>query len=364
MGNPQRRRILAPLALAAAAGIVLAGCSGTSGGSSSGDNTVTVYGTIVDAEAKLLQQSWADWAKKNDINIKYEGNQGVRDADRHPRAGRQPAGPRDLPAARPARRPRHRAATCRRPRPRSRRTSQKYWSKDWAELRHGRRHALRRAAHGERQGLRLVLAGQVRGEGLGQVPKTWDELMTLTTTIAGEDRQAAVVRGLRIRRGDRLAGHRLDRGPRPAPGRPEVYDEWVTHEIPFTDPAHQGRVRLGRRDPARTRSTSTRGFGDVKSINTHRRSATPATRARQRRLRAAPPGVVLRRLHQPEHGDARSARTPTSGRSSRPDARPAPAPSPVVARSSAASPTTPTPSRCRSTCRARSGRTAASSSAA
>ena len=75
----QRYRRLAPLAIIGAAGIALAGCGAPGapegGGGGGGDNTVTMYGTITDEEAELLQESWADWEEENDIEIKYEGSQ-------------------------------------------------------------------------------------------------------------------------------------------------------------------------------------------------------------------------------------------------------------------------------------------------
>ena len=74
-----KRRALVPLAVLAAAGIALAGCSGGDGGGGAGDageadGVVTVYGTIQDTEAELLEQSWADWEAENDIDIQYEGS--------------------------------------------------------------------------------------------------------------------------------------------------------------------------------------------------------------------------------------------------------------------------------------------------
>src|SRR5690606_30488833 len=78
----QRYRRLAPLAILGAAGIALAGCGApgapTGGGDEGGDvsgETVTIYGTIVDSEAELLQQSWADFEDETGIEIKYEGSQ-------------------------------------------------------------------------------------------------------------------------------------------------------------------------------------------------------------------------------------------------------------------------------------------------
>ncbi|WP_260406567.1 ABC transporter substrate-binding protein [Microbacterium sp. G2-8] len=65
-----------------ATALALAGCSGgpgvsggDEGGGSEGEQSVTVYGTIVDAEAELLEESWADWEEESGIDIVYEGSQ-------------------------------------------------------------------------------------------------------------------------------------------------------------------------------------------------------------------------------------------------------------------------------------------------
>jgi len=76
-----RRRLVAPLAVIGAAGLALAGCSGGPGTSNNDntdggddDNVVTIYGTIADTEAELLEQSWADWEDENGIDIQYESS--------------------------------------------------------------------------------------------------------------------------------------------------------------------------------------------------------------------------------------------------------------------------------------------------
>ncbi len=81
MGMSQHRRLLAPLALVGVAGIALAGCSGGPGSSGGGggggggdESVVTVYGTIADTEAELLEESWADWEEENGIDIEYESS--------------------------------------------------------------------------------------------------------------------------------------------------------------------------------------------------------------------------------------------------------------------------------------------------
>ena len=67
-----------------------------------------------------------------------------------------------------------------------------------------------------------------------EVPTTWDELMALCDR--SRPRREAVVRWHRVRYGDRLAGDRLAGGLCPARAGPDVYDQWVTHDVKFSRP--------------------------------------------------------------------------------------------------------------------------------
>lgn len=72
-----RRRVLAAVAVLAAGGLALTGCTTAnpgSGGNSSGKKTVTIYGPDTGTEASELNASWADWSKANGITIKYTGD--------------------------------------------------------------------------------------------------------------------------------------------------------------------------------------------------------------------------------------------------------------------------------------------------
>ena len=73
-----RRRILAAIAVTAAGGLALAGCTtanpGAGGGTATGHQTVTIYGPDTGTEATELAASWAAWEKANDITIKYTGD--------------------------------------------------------------------------------------------------------------------------------------------------------------------------------------------------------------------------------------------------------------------------------------------------
>jgi alpha-glucoside transport system substrate-binding protein len=72
-----RRRALAAIAVLAAGGLALTGCTTAnpgSGSSGSGKKTVTIYGPDTGTEASELNASWAAWSKANGITIKYTGD--------------------------------------------------------------------------------------------------------------------------------------------------------------------------------------------------------------------------------------------------------------------------------------------------
>ena len=74
------RRAILPIATLGIASLVLSGCASGSGDSTGpgdagdADGVVTIYGTIADTEAELLEQSWADWEAENGIDIQYEAS--------------------------------------------------------------------------------------------------------------------------------------------------------------------------------------------------------------------------------------------------------------------------------------------------
>jgi alpha-glucoside transport system substrate-binding protein len=265
------RRIMIPAAIAAAAGLALSGCSTGGGGGGAGgpgdygdaDGEVTIYGTIADTEAELLEQSWADWEKENDIDITYESSKefeaqiGVRaqggdapDLAIFPQPGLL-GDLADRGYIQPA--PDSVAANV-----------EEGWSEDWAGY----------ATVGDTL-YGAPLMASVKGfiwyspktfeENGWKVPETWDELLTLSQTIAdsgtkpwcaGFGSDAATgwpgtdwVEDLVLRQ----AG-------------PDVYDQWVANDVPFTDPAIKkafdsvGEILL---NPDYVNA----GIGDVASIN-------------------------------------------------------------------------------------------------
>ena len=263
------RRAFAPLAVLAAAGIALAGCSGDGGGGGAGDageadGVVTVYGTIQDTEAELLEESWADWEAENDIDIQYEGSKEF-EAQIATRAQGgtapdlaifpQPGLLADLASrdyVQPA--PEGVAANV-----------ADYWSEDWAAYGTVNDTLYGAPLMASVKGFVWYSPAEFEANGWA-VPETWDELLDLTAEMqstlggpvwcAGFGSDAATgwpgtdwVEDLVLRQ----AGA-------------DVYDQWVTHEIPFTDPAIADAFdAVG--DILLNPDYVNAGFGDVKSIN-------------------------------------------------------------------------------------------------
>lgn len=262
------RRFTAPLAVLAAAGIALAGCSSTgstgSGDAGEADGVVTVYGTIQDTEAELLEESWADWEAENDIDIQYEGSKefeaqiGVRaqggnapDIAIFP----QPGLLADL-ASRDYIQPAPEGVAS---------NVAEYWGEDWAGY-----GTVNDVLYG------APLMASVKGfiwyspakfaEWGVEVPETWDELLALTATIQQTTGTAPWCAGFGSDAATGWPGTDWVEDLVLRQAGPEVYDQWVSHEIPFTDPAiaeafnSVGEILL---NPDYVNA----GFGDVKSIN-------------------------------------------------------------------------------------------------
>jgi alpha-glucoside transport system substrate-binding protein len=267
------RKATVPIAFLAAAGIILTGCSGDGGdgGAASGpgdygdaDGVVTLYGTIADTEADLLNESWADWEEENGIDIQYESSKefeaqiGIRAQGGNPpdlAIFPQPGLLADL-ASRNLIQPAPEGVAA---------NVEDNWSEDWAGY-----GTVDDTLYG------APLMASIKGfiwyspsefaENGWEVPTTLDGLMDLTATIQSDvgGPPWCVAFGSDAATGwpgtDWIEDYVLRQSG------PEVYDQWVSHEIPFTDPAIKqafdaaGEIML---NPDYVNA----GLGDVASIN-------------------------------------------------------------------------------------------------
>lgn len=239
MGISQHRRLLAPFALLGVAGLTLAACSGgpgaTTGGGGGGDtNQVTVYGTISDTEAELLEQSWADWEKENNIDIVYEASKefetqipvraqggNAPDLAIFP----QPGLMRDMAEAGYLKEAPQTVKD----------NVAEYWSDDWA-------------GYGQYQGTQYgaPLMASVKGwvwyspkqfaANGWQVPTDWQGLLDLTAQMQSSTGQPPWCIGFGSDAATGWPGTDWIEDIVLRQSGPEVYDQWVANEVPFTDP--------------------------------------------------------------------------------------------------------------------------------
>jgi len=263
------RRLTIPTAVAAVIGLALTGCGGgpgakTESSGAAGDGEVTVYGTIADTEAKLLEQSWAQWEKDNNINIKYESSKefeaqiairaqggNAPDLAIFP----QPGLMADL-ATRGYLKPAPAEVEA---------NVDSGWSPDWK-------------AYGTVDGkfYGAPLMASVKGfiwyspknfAAWGvEVPKTWDELLAVTKTIQEKTGKAPWCAGFGSGDATGWPGTDWVEDLVLRQSGAETYDKWVKNQVPFTDPAIKkafdsvGALLL---NPSYVNA----GFGDVASIN-------------------------------------------------------------------------------------------------
>jgi len=277
--HARRGRALALVAVAGTA-LAVAGC-GSSGSEKSdkadapecaaykdyqGANgkTVSIYSSIRDTEADRLQQSWKQFSDCTGIKIDFEGSgefeaqiqvkvDGGNAPDlaffpqpglmaRFAKSGKLKEAPADVKALADA-----------------------GWSKDWVN--YGTVDNKFYAAPLGSNVKSFVWYSPKYFSGKGyKVPQTWDEMIALSDQIAagGEKPWCAGIES-----GDATGWPATDwledvllrdQGP-------QVYDQWVTHQIPFNDPKiASGLDRVGQilKNPKYVNG----GYGDVKSIAT------------------------------------------------------------------------------------------------
>jgi len=269
MRSSLHRRIIVPLAIAAIAGLTLAGCSGGPGASTStagakGTGVVKIYGTIAGDEAKLLEQSWADWAKTNNIEIQYESSKEFEaQISIRAQGGNapdlaifpQPGLMKDL-ASRGYLKPASKGVED---------NVDSGWSKDWKAYGTSDNTFYGAPLMASVKGYVWYSPAKFKEWGV-QVPKTYDEMVALTKTIQEKTGTAPWCAGFGSGDATGWPGTDWVEDLVLRQSGPDTYDKWVTNEIPFTDPAIKKAFEsVGEilQNPAYVNAT----FGDVKSIN-------------------------------------------------------------------------------------------------
>ncbi|WP_433674714.1 ABC transporter substrate-binding protein [Microbacterium gorillae] len=272
MGMSQRRRVLAPLAFAGILGLALAGCAesdgGTGGGSGSGDGgstkTVRISGGITGSEADDLNASFEQFTKDTGITVEYTGDKSfegnivtkVTGGDAPDIAivpqpgllktlvetGKVLAAPDAVSTA-----------------------VDENWSEDWKS--YGTFDGTFYAAPMLANLKGYVWYSPAKFEEWGvEVPKTWDELMTLTKTIQEKTGAAPWCAGFASGDASGWPGTDWIEDLVLRQAGPDVYDKWVSGDVKFTDPDIEkafDAVGTILKDPNYVNA----GFGDVKSIN-------------------------------------------------------------------------------------------------
>ncbi|WP_295830896.1 extracellular solute-binding protein [uncultured Microbacterium sp.] len=267
MGMSQRYRLLAPVGLLAVGAIALAGCAeGDSGGTSGsgGETTVRISGGITGSEADLLNQSFDQFTKDTGIKVVYTGDKSFEgnivtkvtggdapDIAIVPQPGllKTLIGTGDVKKA---------SDTV------SKNVDQ-YWGEDWKSYgsEDGTFYAAPMLAN--LKGYVWYSPAKFKEWGV-EVPKTLDQLMTLTSTIQQKTGAAPWCAGFASGDASGWPGTDWIEDMVLRQSGPDVYDQWVANEVKFTDaPIKEAFEATGKilLNPSYVNA----GFGDVKSIN-------------------------------------------------------------------------------------------------
>jgi alpha-glucoside transport system substrate-binding protein len=249
-----------------AAAMVLSGCAGQvqQRANATPPHVVTVEGPITDHDADLLSASWKAWEKANNITILYTGTPEFEStiaveagANNAPDLAifAQPGFVKDL-ASRGLLEPLPSAVTA---------NVKKNFPAAWAQYTTtgGSNYAAPLLA--SVNGWVFYSPKQFAKWGV-TVPKTWADLLALTKQVQAKTGQAPWCEGFSEGAQSGEAGVSWIDDLVLREDGAKVYDEWVAHQIPFTDK----RIAKAFNDASElllNPSYSNGGIGDVKSIN-------------------------------------------------------------------------------------------------
>ncbi|MFC5502778.1 ABC transporter substrate-binding protein [Lysinimonas soli] len=266
MGKSSRRRLLAPLALVGVAALALAGCaeSSTGGGSSVKGQTVKISGGITGSEADALNKTFDKFTKDTGIKVEYTGDKSFEgNIVTKVNGGSAP----DIAIVPQPGLLKTLVGTGQVVAPDQTVTDNvgKYWSKDWKAYGtiDGKFYAAPMLANVK--GYIWYSPAKFKEWGVS-IPKTWDELLTLTKTIQAKTGAAPWCAGFSSGDASGWPGTDWIEDLVLRQSGPEVYDKWVSGSVKFTDqPIKDAFTAVGQilLNPSYVNA----GFGDVKSIN-------------------------------------------------------------------------------------------------
>ncbi|WP_040163887.1 ABC transporter substrate-binding protein [Microbacterium gorillae] len=271
MGMSKRSRMLAPLAIAGILGLALAGCaeggesgSGSTGGAGSSGKTVRISGGITGSEADDLNKSFDQFTKDTGIKVEYTGDKSFEgNIVTKVTGGDAP----DIAIV---------------PQPGLLKTLvdtgkvkeapkavvdnvDKNWSKDWKNYGTFDDKFYAAPMLANVKGYIWYSPAKFKEWGV-EVPKTWDEMLTLTDTIKQKIGGAPWCVGFASGDASGWPGTDWIEDLVLRQSGPDVYDKWVSNDVKFTDPEIKkafdavGSIILNK-------DYVNAGFGDVKSIN-------------------------------------------------------------------------------------------------
>lgn len=271
-------RVIVPVAMVATAAFGLSACTGDSAPSSTSDAdcaeyadygtfdgaTVSIYSTIVEVEADQLNESWETFEACTGIDIRYEGSQEFETQINVRAQGGNPPDIAIIPQ--PGLLNSLAKAGYLKPAPASVEDNvDEFWTEDWK-------------TYGTVDGTFYAapLMASVKGyvwyspstfeEKGWEIPTTLAELTTLTEKIAADGTMKPWCAGFASGEASGWPGTDWIEDWVLRQSGPDVYDQWVTNEVKFTDPqiveAFDG-VGSYLKNPAYVNG----GFGDITSIN-------------------------------------------------------------------------------------------------
>ena len=247
MLSQHTRRLVAAVAAVGLGGLALAACTGDAGGGNADVDCgpyeaygtfdgaeVTIGGTILDLEADRLVESWADFEQCTGITVNYQGSSefeaqiavlaeggNAPDIGIVPQPGllqRLAAGGWLIPASKAVED-----------------NVDKWWSTDWKV--YGTANGTFYAAPlmASIKGYIWYSPSEFKDKGY-EIPTTLDELTTLSQKIADEGDHKPWCVGLESGEATGWPGTDWVEDFVLRQSGPDVYDQWVTHAIPFNDP--------------------------------------------------------------------------------------------------------------------------------